>query len=152
MKRFHAHVSVTDLAASVRFYSALFGAEPSVLKDDYAKWMIDDPRINFAISTRAGTPGVNHLGIQVDSGAELGALEQQLRQADAALVTERAANCCYATSDKHWVTDPQGIAWESFHTLASIPVFGSTAPEIQQAPCCDPAPARAGEPAKACCA
>jgi catechol 2,3-dioxygenase-like lactoylglutathione lyase family enzyme len=124
MKRFHVHVAVPELAASIRFYSTLFGVEPSVTKDDYAKWMLDDPRINFAISQRGAKTGVNHLGFQVDSGDELEALHGQLEAADRGVVAERGADCCYAKSDKYWVTDPAGIAWESFHSLGTIPMFG----------------------------
>jgi catechol 2,3-dioxygenase-like lactoylglutathione lyase family enzyme len=124
MKRFHVHVAVPDLAVSIRFYSTLFGAEPSVTKDDYAKWMLDDPRINFAISQRGAKTGVNHLGFQVDSGDELEALHGQLEAADRSVVADMDASCCYAKSDKYWVTDPAGIAWESFHSLGTIPMFG----------------------------
>jgi catechol 2,3-dioxygenase-like lactoylglutathione lyase family enzyme len=135
MKRFHVHVAVPDLDAGIRFYSTLFGAAPSVRKDDYAKWMIDEPRINFAISQRGGAPGVNHLGFQVDSGEELEALHANLQAADRAVVAEEGANCCYARSDKYWVTDPAGIAWESFHSLGSIPMFGS-ANDAGESACC----------------
>ncbi len=128
MKRFHVHVSVSDLEQSIRFYSTLFGAQPSVLKPDYAKWMLEDPRVNFAISQRATATGVDHLGLQVDSGAELAVLQEQLQRAGAAMVTETNTTCCYARSDKHWVTDPQGVAWETFHTLGSAPVYGQSAP------------------------
>lgn len=124
MKRFHVHVAVRSLEDSIRFYSALFGAEPAVRKPDYAKWMVEDPRINFAISTRGGQAGVNHLGFQVDSDVELRSMKDQLAAADAGLVEEAAVRCCYAKSDKYWVTDPQGIAWETWHNLESIPVFG----------------------------
>ena len=124
MKRFHVHVAVPEIASSIRFYSTLFGAAPSVTKDDYAKWMLDDPRVNFAISTRGAAAGVNHLGFQVDSGEELDALHEQLEAADRAVVTETGTSCCYAKSDKYWITDPAGIAWESFHSLGTIPVFG----------------------------
>ena len=137
MKRFHVHVSVGDLEQSIGFYSTLFAAEPTIVKSDYAKWMLDDPRINFAISTRDPVHGVNHLGLQVDSGEELSGLESQLRRADASLVEEAQTTCCYAKSDKYWVTDPQGIAWETFHTLDSAPVFGS-APSNASAACCTP--------------
>ncbi len=123
MKRFHVHVAVQDLAASIRFYSSVFGAEPSVAKPDYAKWMLEDPRINFAISQRGAPAGVNHLGIQVDSAEELSALREQVAAADIPAQDEKAANCCYAKSDKYWLQDPQGIAWETFHTLGSIPMF-----------------------------
>ncbi len=128
MKRFHVHVSVSDLEQSIRFYSTLFGAQPSVLKSDYAKWMLEDPRVNFAISQRATATGVDHLGLQVDSGAELAVLQEQLQRAGAAMVTETNTTCCYARSDKHWVTDPQGVAWETFHTLGSAPVYAQFAP------------------------
>jgi catechol 2,3-dioxygenase-like lactoylglutathione lyase family enzyme len=128
MKRFHIHVSVTDLAQSIRFYSTLFGAEPSRVEADYAKWMLEDPRVNFAISKRGQPIGVNHLGFQVDSSEELSALHAQLEAADARLIQENEQTCCYARSDKYWVTDPNGIAWESFHTLGSIPVYGEDTP------------------------
>src|SRR5271169_4694721 len=112
MKRFHVHVSVGDLQENVRFYSAIFGAQPSVVKEDYAKWMLDDPRVNFAISTRGDNPGVNHLGIQAESDAELKALRVGIIEAQAPLVEQKDASCCYAKSDKYWTMDPQGIAWE----------------------------------------
>src|SRR5580700_10843656 len=117
MKRFHVHVSVADLPASIRFYSTLFAAEPTVRKSDYAKWMLEDPRINFAISTHRQPVGVNHLGFQVDSGGELHGMRAQLEAADARMVEENEQPCCYAKSDKYWVTDPTGIAWEAFHSL-----------------------------------
>jgi catechol 2,3-dioxygenase-like lactoylglutathione lyase family enzyme len=140
MKRFHVHVAVPELDAGIRFYSTLFGAPPSVLKDDYAKWMLDEPRINFAISQRGGAVGVNHLGFQVDSGEELDALHANLEAADRAVVAEPGANCCYARSDKYWVTDPAGIAWESFHTLGEIPMFGAASDAREAAECCTPQP------------
>jgi catechol 2,3-dioxygenase-like lactoylglutathione lyase family enzyme len=145
MKRFHVHVAVDDLAISTKFYAALFGAPPTVKKDDYAKWMLDDPRINFAISTRGNKIGVNHLGFQTDGADELEDIHARLQSADAAVLAEEGASCCYAKSDKYWVTDPSGIAWESFHTLGSIPTFnGNTAL---------PAVGAADEPsASACCA
>lgn len=154
MKRFHVHIAVPDLAASIRFYSTLFGVEPAVRKDDYAKWMLDEPRVNFAISQRGGATGVNHLGFQVDSGEELEALHARLEAADRAVVAEPGANCCYARSDKYWVTDPAGIAWESFHTLGTIPMFGAAREERDQGACCTPAAATAAMPASkraACC-
>src|SRR6202047_2247925 len=117
MKRLHVHVSGDDLAQSIRFYSTLFAAEPTVRKADYAKWMLDDPRVNFAISQRGYPVGVNHLGFQVDSADELAAMRAQLTSADHALVEQSGAACCYANSDKCWVTDPTGVAWETFHTL-----------------------------------
>ena len=128
MKRFHIHVSVNDLAKSIRFYSTLFGAEPSKVEADYAKWMLDDPRINFAISTHRQPVGVNHLGFQVDSADELRGMHAQLTAADARLIQEDEQACCYARSDKYWVTDPTGIAWETFHTLGNIPVYGDDTP------------------------
>jgi glyoxalase/bleomycin resistance protein/dioxygenase superfamily protein len=124
MKRFHVHVAVKDLQESIKFYSSLFHAEPAVVKDDYAKWMLDDPRINFAISTRGETHGLNHLGIQVDSDEELEEMRGRLVRAETPMVEQREASCCYAKSNKQWTVDPQGIAWETFHTLASVPVFG----------------------------
>jgi catechol 2,3-dioxygenase-like lactoylglutathione lyase family enzyme len=160
MKRFHVHVAVPDLAASIRFYSTLFGSEPTVRKDDYAKWMLDEPRLNFAISQRGGPAGVNHLGFQVDSGEELDALHENLEAADRAVVAEKGANCCYARSDKYWITDPAGIAWESFHTLGSIPMFGTSheepndaASEPALASCCGAATANVASNRRAgCCA
>jgi catechol 2,3-dioxygenase-like lactoylglutathione lyase family enzyme len=128
MKRFHIHVSVNDIAKSIGFYSTLFGAEPSKIEADYAKWMLDDPRINFAISTHRQPVGVNHLGFQVDSADELRGMHAQLTAADARLIQEDEQACCYARSDKYWVTDPTGIAWETFHTLGNIPVYGDDTP------------------------
>jgi len=128
MKRFHIHVSVTDLAQSIRFYSTLFGAEPSKVETDYAKWMLEDPRVNFAISTHHQPAGVNHLGFQVDSEGELRAMRTQLQEADARLIEENEQACCYARSDKYWVTDSTGIAWETFHTLGNIPLYGKDTP------------------------
>src|SRR6266545_1335845 len=147
MKRFHVHVAVPDLGDSIRFYSTLFGAEPSVRKDDYAKWMLDDPRVNFAISQRGGAAGVNHLGFQVDSGEELEALHANLEAADQSVVAEKGANCCYAKSDKYWVTDPAGVAWESFHTLGAIPMFnGESERTSAQGGCCAPTVAAVAAP------
>ena len=137
MKRFHVHVSVEDLAANIRFYSQLFGASPSVQKEDYAKWMLEDPRVNFAISKRGATVGLNHLGFQVDSNEELEQLNSQLKTMDAPVTEEQGTACCYAMSDKYWINDPQGIAWEQFHTLDSIPVFGE-ADKTTATPCCVP--------------
>jgi catechol 2,3-dioxygenase-like lactoylglutathione lyase family enzyme len=125
MKRFHVHMAVDNLAEGIQFYSKLFGAAPTVQRPDYAKWMVEDPRLNFAISARGASAGVNHLGFQLDSDAEFKAMRAQLADADAGLVEEAGANCCYAKSDKYWVTDPAGIAWETYHTLGSIPVFGT---------------------------
>ena len=127
MKRFHVNVSVRDLSESIRFYTALFAAKPTVRKDDYAKWMLDDPLINFAISQRGLPAGVNHLGFQVESTAELTAMHARLIRADSALVEQTGTACCYANSDKYWATDPAGVAWETFHTLDAIPIYGEDA-------------------------
>ncbi len=126
MKRMHIHVSVDDLDKSIGFYARLFDAEPSVVKADYAKWMLDDPRVNFAISARGAETGLDHLGIQVDSDAELAAIHDRLDAAGQAVFSQEGTTCCYARSDKHWVTDPQGVAWEAFHTLGSALTFGSS--------------------------
>jgi catechol 2,3-dioxygenase-like lactoylglutathione lyase family enzyme len=147
MKRLHVHVAVDNLADSIRFYSGMFASEPAVLKEDYAKWMLDDPRVNFAISQRGREAGVNHLGIQVEDPAELKEMEGRLRTLQTPMLPEEKAACCYATSDKYWVKDPSGIAWETFHTLDSIPVYGEQA---QPANCCVPLPPSA-KAADACC-
>ena len=140
MKRFHVHAHVEDLKSSVAFYTKLFAAEPARLESDYAKWMIEDPRINFAISTRGGKPGVNHLGFQTDTDEELAELKSRAQAADLALLDEGETTCCYARSEKHWVTDPQGIAWEHFHTLDSIPTFSQPAVEAATGCCGTAAP------------
>jgi len=129
MKRFHVHAHVEDLAKSIAFYSRMFGAEPTRVESDYAKWMLEDPRINFAISNRGGKPGVDHLGIQTDTEEELVELKARAKAADMTLLDEGQTTCCYAQSDKYWLTDPQGIAWEQFHTLGNIPVFSESKPE-----------------------
>ncbi len=136
MKRFHVHVHVDNLATNIRFYSAMFNQAPARTEDDYAKWMLEDPPVNFAISTRGDTPGVDHLGIQVGSADELGALKDSARAADMSLLDDGETTCCYARSDKYWLTDPQGIAWEQFHTLDSIPVFSERAPTTTTKTCC----------------
>ena len=140
MKRFHVHTHVQDLAQSITFYSRMFGAEPTRVESDYAKWMLEDPRINFAISSRGGAPGVDHLGIQTDTEEELAELKARAQAADMTLQDEGETTCCYARSEKHWITDPQGIAWEHFHTLSNIPVFSEKAAEApKEAPaCCAP--------------
>ncbi len=139
MKRFHVHVSVQDLPESLRFYSDLFGAPPSVVKDDYAKWMLEDPRINFAISRRGRAAGVNHLGFQVDSDEELKDLREQVSKAGIHALDQAGASCCYAKSDKYWIEDPQGVAWETFHTLGSVPIFGEeTRRSGEKSACCVP--------------
>jgi catechol 2,3-dioxygenase-like lactoylglutathione lyase family enzyme len=161
MKRLHVHVSVKDLSVSIRFYQTLFGAEPTVTKPDYAKWMLEDPRVNFAISMHRQPVGVNHLGFQVETDEELRGMRAQLEAADARMVEESEQPCCYAKSDKYWVTDPTGIAWETFHTLGGIPVYGEDRPvfdhgasavpvETPAAACC--VPAQRLEPAASCCA
>ena len=136
MKRFHVHVAVHDLEQSIRFYSALFGTTPAVKKDDYAKWMLEDPRINFAISTRANKAGVDHLGLQAENAGELEEIGSRLTQADVSLLPQKGASCCYAKSDKYWTLDPQGIAWESFHTLHSVPLYGQDTRSQAKAACC----------------
>jgi lactoylglutathione lyase len=150
MKRFHVHVAVSDLNKSIAFYSAMFGEQPTMVKPDYAKWMLEDPRINFAISNRGNVPGVNHLGLQAEDDAELEAIHANLQTADTAVLPEKGANCCYAKSDKYWVTDPQGIAWESFRSLGTIPLYGSSKAERAvegQASACG-----SGEASASCCA
>jgi lactoylglutathione lyase len=142
MKRFHVHLHVDDLGKSIAFYSKLFASAPARIENDYAKWMLEDPPVNFAISTRGDKPGIDHLGIQTDDDAELAALKARAEAADLALLDEGETTCCYARSEKHWVTDPQGIAWEHFHTLGNIPVFNekeAAAPASADAPaCCTP--------------
>ncbi len=140
MKRFHVHLGVPDLASSIRFYSGLFGFEPTVVKDDYAKWMLDDPRVNFAISQRAGRrKGLNHLGLQAESAGELAELRALFETADRdTAVAEPNVSCCYSRGNKHWVTDPQGIAWEAFHTLDTIPLYDGSSLEGASRGCCAP--------------
>jgi catechol 2,3-dioxygenase-like lactoylglutathione lyase family enzyme len=150
MKRFHVHVSVNDLAQSIRFYSTLFGTEPAKVETGYAKWMLEDPRINFAISTHHQPAGANHLGLQVDSGVELRAMHSHLEAADARLIEEAEQACCYARSDKYWVTDPSGIAWETLHTLANLPVYGEDTPVLDHGTAVAP-PQSAGIVSKAAC-
>jgi len=162
MRRFHVHLGVPDLAASIRFYSDLFGMPPSVEKPDYAKWMIEDPRVNFAISHRTSRTGLNHLGLQAESARELAAIRTQFAGADSEKVfDEPNVNCCYARGNKHWTKDPQGIAWEAFHTLDSVPVYGGDANEPTEVSacgntatqCCGPAEATEQTvPTNACCA
>jgi hypothetical protein len=142
MKRFHVHLHVDNLAESIGFYSKLFAAEPSRSESDYAKWMLPDPPVNFAISTRGEHAGIDHLGIQTDNAEELVALKARAQAADMALLDDGETTCCYARSEKHWVTDPQGIAWEHFHTLGNVPVFHERTPDEQAAgsACCASAP------------
>ena len=152
MKRLHVHVAVEDLDRSKVFYAVLFGAAPSVVKDDYAKWMLDDPKVNFAISSRGRAGGVDHLGIQVDSAEELGELAGRLKAAGETILDQEATTCCYAKSDKAWVNDPAGVRWETFHTFGEAVSYGEDEPGAvagakPAAACCGaPAPAQA-----ACC-
>lgn len=125
MKRIHIHISAEDLAATKRFYSALFGQAPSVDKPDYMKWMLEDPRLNLAVSQSDGaTRGVDHVGIQVESDDELEAVNASLQAAEQSTLAEPGANCCYAASNKHWAKDPQGVVWEMFHSMDTIPTYG----------------------------
>ena len=133
MKRMHIHVGVDDLKQSVGFYSALFGVAPDKLKPDYARWLLDDPRVNFAISTNIETRGVEHLGLQVENESELAEVRARLRAADQKLFAEGETTCCYANSDKSWVSDPSGVAWESFLTSSDADEYFGAAP---QGSCC----------------
>ena len=145
MKRLHVHVGVDDLAASTRFYATLFGAEPSVTKPDYAKWMLDDPRVNFAISSGGhASRGVEHLGIQVETAEELSEVYARLKAADRPVLEEGATTCCYATSEKSWIADPQGVVWETFHTTGAAvdygqgPELGLVSDSAAEGACCAP--------------
>jgi catechol 2,3-dioxygenase-like lactoylglutathione lyase family enzyme len=143
MKRLHVHVSVKDLDASVRFYSQLFAANPTVHKHDYAKWMLEDPRVNFAISRRDGKPGIQHLGIQVEDRAELAEVYERLRHAEGPVIEQGETTCCYAQSEKSWIDDPQGVQWETFLTTGESTVYGTDEirPRTEQqagADCCAP--------------
>jgi lactoylglutathione lyase len=150
MKRLHVHVSVKDLSESIGFYSGLFATGPTVEKHDYAKWMLEDPRVNFAISTRAHAVGVNHLGIQTENAEELAEIAQRASAADIASQPEPGANCCYARSNKHWLEDPQGVVWEAFHSMGEIPVYGAAREhEADGSACCAP-PASAESSSASC--
>src|SRR5437763_10369607 len=143
MKRFHVHVAVDDLAQSVRFYSTLFATEPTVMKPDYAKWMLEDPRVNFAISTGGGHgAGISHLGIQAEDQGELAEIYDRLAAAERPVLEEKATTCCYARSDKQWIADPQGVPWETFYTYGESPVYGEGSlaklKEVSEAACCAP--------------
>ena len=139
MKRFHVHVAVPNLAESIRFYSTLFGAEPTVTKHDYAKWMLEDPRVNFAISKRGSEAGIRHLGIQVEDRAELADVYSRLQRAEAPILDEGATTCCYAKSEKSWIEDPQGIQWETFLTTGENTTYGAAPVRLNQGkPCCEP--------------
>lgn len=145
MKRLHVHIGVEDLATSIRFYSTLFGADPTVTEDDYAKWLLDDPRVNFAISMgNHARPGVQHLGVQVETPAELGEVYGRLQVADRPVLEEGRTTCCYAQSEKSWISDPDGVVWEAFYTDGEATTYGdspaleslSAAPAAN--PCCGP--------------
>lgn len=149
MNRLHVHVNVADLERSVRYYTTLFGSDPTVRKPDYAKWMLDDPRVNFAISMQGRTPGVDHLGIQTETRDALDAVASRLAAADVETLAQEGTTCCYAKSDKAWSEDPSGIKWESFYTFGESTQYGESAPRGDSA-CCAP---RAGKAAAAsCCA
>lgn len=154
MKRFHVHLAVHNLDQSAAFYSKLFGQSPSVQRPDYAKWMLEDPRLNFAISSRGHAPGVNHFGFQVDSAKELQELKLLAEAAAVGQVLDQGETaCCYAKSDKHWTLDPQGLAWEHFHTLSESKEFGRDTAN-QTGACCVPLKASAQDGAQvdaACC-
>ncbi|MDZ4161549.1 MAG: ArsI/CadI family heavy metal resistance metalloenzyme [Burkholderiales bacterium] len=155
MKRFHVHLTVADLAASIAFYNRLFAAGPTRVESDYAKWMLSDPPVNFAISTRGDRPGLDHLGLQVDNADDLATLKAQAQAADMALLDEGETTCCYARSDKYWITDPQGLAWEQFHTLGTVPTFhGENSKEnSHSAPvCCAPDATESEGKSEVCCA
>ena len=141
MKRLHVHVAVENVEESVKFYAVLFGGEPTVRKHDYAKWMLEDPRVNFAISARGRIPGVDHLGIQVESQGELAEVAGRLRTAQQRLFDEGATTCCYAKSEKAWVRDPSGLSWETFHTRGESTTYGETPEErgASSPACCTPA-------------
>lgn len=139
MSRLHVHIAVADIDQNIRFYSSLFGSEPSVAKPDYAKWELQNPSLNFAISTRGSQPGLDHIGIQAENETELQAIRERLDSARIKGMAEEGTTCCYARSDKYWTSDPQGIAWESFHTLESATVYGERpGAETASGRCCTP--------------
>ena len=161
MKRLHVHVGVDDLAQSIRFYSTLFATEPSVVKNDYAKWMLEDPRVNFAISTVSGRSGISHLGIQAEDETELAEVYDRLARAERPIVEAKNATCCYAKSDKQWIADPQGVPWETFFTYGASTVYGEGSlgrlreANEAAAPCCVPSAAELlprAAATTACCA
>ncbi len=147
MKRLHLHIAVDDLDRSIGFYSTLFGAQPAVVKDDYAKWMLEDPRVNLAISRRGRAAGIDHVGIQTDTTAELSDLAVRLKSAGETTFDQEATTCCYAKSDKSWVVDPSGVRWETFHTLGEATTYGESEPEALLAATGAATPARQA----ACC-
>ena len=138
MKRFHIHVGVKDIQKSVQFYSTLFGQKPVKLKEDYAKWMLEDPRLNFAISTLSGEEGVDHLGIQVENSGELTEITDRLKAADLGVYDEGETTCCYAESSKAWAKDPSGLAWETYQNMADVEVYGERSDSTQGESCCAP--------------
>ena len=156
MKRLHVHVGVDDLATSINFYSTLFGARPTVTKSDYAKWMLEDPRVNFAISQgNHAHKGIEHLGIQVETSEELSEVYGRLKAADRPVLEEGETTCCYAKSEKSWISDPDGVVWEAFYTNGEATVYGDS-PELSalsenaaETACC--APTIPGQAASACC-
>jgi catechol-2,3-dioxygenase len=153
MKRLHLHVSVDNLKKSIGFYSTLFGTSPTVVKPDYAKWMLDDPLVNFAISQRGMKAGLDHVGIQVETEAELQEIKARLDQAELSTLSQEGTTCCYSKSDKHWVQDPSGLAWETYRTLDSAPTFNDAGNQAEAA-CCTPTEAIkfvARKAAKSCC-
>jgi catechol-2,3-dioxygenase len=155
MKRMHVHVAVKDLQQSIGFYSALFAAQPAVRKPDYAKWMLDDPRVNFAISTRGRESGLDHLGIQVETKDELNEVQARLQEAGTDILDQGQSTCCYAKSEKSWIDDPAGIAWETFLTSGESTEYGDGSGErhariAREAACCVPQPAPAAAKAPAC--
>lgn len=151
MKRLHVHVAVQDLEASIRFYSQLFAGAPAMLKPDYAKWMLEDPHVNFAISARGARAGIEHLGIQVEDASELAEVYERLRRAERPVLEEGATTCCYAKSEKSWVEDPQGVKWETFLTTGESTVYGDDALRSEPSACCTPASTGSKAPAASCC-
>lgn len=150
MKRFHIHVGVKDLNNSIQFYSTLFGQKPSKVKEDYAKWMLEDPKVNFAISTRVNSEGVDHLGIQVEDSQELTDITERLKKADLGIYGEGTTTCCYAESNKAWVKDPSGLAWEAYQTMADAEIFSKKEEPVATA-CCAPKNTVATKTTKSCC-
>ena len=141
MKRMHIHVSVQSLSESIRFYSAMFGnVEPTVVKEDYCKWELQDPAVNFAISQRGAKPGIDHVGIQVETNEELAEMNARFDAADLPVQEQTGTTCCYAKSNKAWTVDPQGVAWETFRTLAAAPTYGQSrnVPNESSDACCTP--------------
>jgi hypothetical protein len=158
MKRLHVHVGVEDLGQSIRFYSTLFATEPTVVKEDYAKWMLEDPRVNFAISTVSGHIGVSHLGIQAEDETELAEVYDRLSRAERPIIEAQATTCCYAKSDKHWIADPQGVPWEAFFTYGEATIYGEgSLGKLREVSACGCEPSSAelmpkAAAAEACCA